>query len=70
MILHGNNDSMVPFKSSKRIYKLAGTKYKRLVELDGINHEVMDGTKDEVIIKEIKHFFFNKYYKNNTVEKI
>ena len=70
MILHGNNDSMVPFKSSLRIYKLAKTSKKRMIELDGVNHEVMDGIKNDAIIREVKHFLRNSNYKNMTIEKI
>lgn len=70
MILHGNNDAIVPFKSSKRIYEIAGSKKKRMIELDNINHEVFNDNKNDLIIKEIKHFLRNSNYKNNTIEKI
>lgn len=70
LIMHGNNDAIVPYQSSERIYEIATTKRKRLIELDNINHEVFDGQMDDEIITEVKHFLKNSYYKKNTISKM
>ena len=60
LIMHGTNDAVVPYKSSEEIYKIALSKYKYLITLEGIDHDIFRSDKTDVIVKTITKFLKNK----------
>lgn len=60
LIMHGTNDAVVPYKSSEEIYKIALSKYKYLITLEGIDHDIFRSDKTDVIVKTIAKFLKNK----------
>ena len=66
LIMHGNNDAIVPYKSSEEVYKIALSKYKYLITLDGIDHDIFRSDKTDIIVKTIYKFL----KRNTSVKKI
>ena len=60
LIMHGNNDAVVPYKSSEEVYKIALSKYKYLITLEEVDHDVFRSDKTNIIVKTIYKFLKNK----------
>ena len=60
LIMHGTNDSIVPYKSSEDVYKIALAKYKYLITLEDIDHDIFRSKKTDIIVKTIYSFLKNK----------
>ena len=66
LIMHGNNDAIVPYKSSEEVFKIAKPKYKYLITLDGVDHDVFRSNKTDEIVTTISKFLKRK----NSIKKI
>lgn len=60
LIMHGDNDAVVPYKSSEEVFKIALSKYKYLITLGGVDHDVFRSDKTIIIVKTIYKFLKNK----------
>ena len=60
LIMHGNNDAIVPCKSSEEVFKIALAKYKYLIILDNVDHDIFRSDKTDVIVQTIYSFLKNK----------
>ena len=60
LIMHGTNDAIVPYKSSEEVFKIAASKYKYLITLEDIDHDIFRSEKTDIIVKTIFKFLNNK----------
>lgn len=63
LIIHGNNDNIVPISSSEYVFNNLKTNNKEIVYLDGETHDIFRGSKKQEIFKLIEKFLRNgRYY--------
>ena len=56
LILQGDNDSLVPVSSSQYVYDSVKSKYKKLIILEGVTHDIFRDTNKEKIFKIVEKF--------------
>lgn len=56
LILQGTKDDLVPLSSSKYVYNTIKSKNKRIIYLDGLNHDLFRGNNKEFIYKQVESF--------------
>lgn len=61
LLIQGNNDAIVPLSSSEYVYNNLSSKYKKLIIMDNLTHDVFNGKRREIAIHEII-----KFLKTNT----
>ena len=60
LLMHGDNDAVVPYKSSEEVFKIAISKTKYLITLEVVDHDVFRSDKTNLIFKIIYIFLKNK----------
>lgn len=56
LILQGDNDSLVPVSSSQYVYDSVKSKYKKLIILEGVTHDIFRDANKEKIFKIVEKF--------------
>lgn len=56
LILQGTKDNLVPLSSSKYVYETIKSKKKRIVYLEGMNHDLFRGKNKEDLYKQVERF--------------
>lgn len=56
LIIQGNCDSIVPVSSSKYVYDTAKSKFKKIVYVDKLTHDVFRSSKNDKIFKIVQDF--------------
>lgn len=70
LIMHGNDDAIVPIESSKNIFKNLKIKNKTFYELDKVNHDIFNSSKTSLINKTIKEYLLKKINIKSETSKI
>lgn len=60
LIIQGKNDNLVPITSSEYVYSKVKSNVKRLILVDGLNHDIFRGNKKEIIYSIVECFL--KHY--------
>lgn len=71
LIIQGLNDCLVPESSSYHVYNLVKSKYKKIIFVDGVDHDIFDNKRSMEICVIIKNFLKKKFLgKYSNTEKI
>lgn len=70
LLMHGNDDAIVPIESSKDIFNKLTIKNKTFYELDKVNHDIFNSSKTSLINKTIKEYLLKKINIKNETSKI
>ena len=62
LLIQGNNDAIVPLASSEYVYNNLSSKYKKLLIVDDLTHDVFNGKRKEQAINEIIKFLKTNPY--------
>lgn len=57
LVIHGDNDEIVPFKNGETLFAKAGQS-KKFIRLENGNHRVEDPEHQKIFIREATHWFF------------
>ena len=71
LILHGDEDQIVPITSSVKIYDEIPSKEKKLVKVKGYYHDLFKGKKLEIICTEVEKFLIkNKLFIKSEIKEL
>ena len=68
LILQGNKDNIVPLSSSEYIYNSLNKNIKKLVIIDGVNHDIFRTNRKEEIFEIVENFL--KYNTKGGIDRI
>lgn len=70
LIMHGNDDSVVPIESSYDVYDKINSKHKYIFELNKVNHDIFNSDKTDLVNLKIRLFLRNKRFQKNKKIKL
>ncbi len=65
LIIHGDNDNIVPYDSAKYVYDNINSKIVTLATFKEVTHDAFKGDRGNDVINLVKDFFLKKHYVKN-----